>query len=139
MGRVVVEVRIENIQDLFDINRGLMGIDDLRFVEVSDALVDTGATNLSMPAYLISQLGLTLVNSRQARTAGGTQTVRIFGPVKLIIQGRECNCDVTELPDDCPVLIGQIPLEALDFVVDMPGHRLIGNPAHNGEHMVELY
>ena len=27
--------------------------------------------------------------------------------------------DVSEVPDDCPVLIGQIPLESLDFVVDL--------------------
>ena len=47
--------------------------------------------------------------------------------------------DVTELPDECPVLIGQLPLEALDFVVDPVNQRLIGNPAHGGEHIIELY
>ena len=59
--------------------------------------------------------------------------------MRLAIQGRECPCDVTELPDDCPVLIGQIPLELLDFVVDPVNQRLIGNPAHGGEHILELY
>jgi len=43
------------------------------------------------------------------------------------------------LPDGCPVLIGQIPLEAMDFVVDMGKHALVGNPAHGGEHIIELY
>jgi hypothetical protein len=38
-----------------------------------------------------------------------------------------------------PPLIGQIPLEFLDFVVDPTGGRLIGNPAHGGEHMFEMY
>jgi hypothetical protein len=37
------------------------------------------------------------------------------------------------------VLIGQIPLERLDFVVDPQGNRLIGNPAHGGEHIIEAY
>jgi hypothetical protein len=37
------------------------------------------------------------------------------------------------------VLIGQIPLEALDFVVDPIGQRLIGNPEHNGEHMIDIF
>jgi hypothetical protein len=46
---------------------------------------------------------------------------------------------VTEVPDDCPILIGQIPLELLDFVVDPSGQKLIGNPEHGGEHVVELY
>jgi hypothetical protein len=43
------------------------------------------------------------------------------------------------LPDDCPVLIGQVPLEVLDFVVDPQGQRLIGNPAHGGEQILEIY
>jgi hypothetical protein len=30
---------------------------------------------------------------------------------------------------DAPVLIGQIPLECFDFVVDPNSQRLIGNPA----------
>jgi hypothetical protein len=37
------------------------------------------------------------------------------------------------------VLIGQIPLETLDFVVDPVGQKLIGNPAHGGEHIYEWY
>jgi hypothetical protein len=47
--------------------------------------------------------------------------------------------DVAEIPDDCPVLIGQIPLEGLDFVIDPVAQRLIGNPEHGGEHMADLY
>ena len=43
------------------------------------------------------------------------------------------------LPDDCPVLIGQVPLELMDFVVDPNSQRLIGNPAHGGVEMLELY
>jgi hypothetical protein len=36
-------------------------------------------------------------------------------------------------------LIGQIPLEALDWVVDAKGMRLIGNPEHGGQHMAEAF
>ena len=57
----------------------------------------------------------------------------------LTVQGRECPMDVAEVPDDCPVLIGQVPLELLDFVVDPANQRLIGNPAHGGEQMLEMY
>jgi hypothetical protein len=38
-----------------------------------------------------------------------------------------------------PPLIGQIPLEMLDFVVDPRGQQLIGNPEHGGEHVIEMY
>ncbi|HEX5442731.1 MAG TPA: hypothetical protein VFW87_02830 [Pirellulales bacterium] len=47
-------------------------------------------------------------------------------------------CNVTEVPD-CPVLIGQAPLELLDFLIDPLGQRLVGNPARGGEQMLELY
>jgi hypothetical protein len=30
-------------------------------------------------------------------------------------------------------------LEHLDFVVDLRDRKLIGNPAHGGEHVYELY
>jgi hypothetical protein len=57
--------------------------------------------------------------------------------VRLTIQDRFATIDVTEMPDDVPVLIGQIPLGALDFVVDLSSRRLIGNPAHNGVFMYD--
>ncbi len=63
----------------------------------------------------------------------------MYDAVRLTIQGRDCTMDVMEVPDGTPVLIGQLPLEHLDFVVDMRSHSLIGNPAHGGEHMFELY
>jgi len=63
----------------------------------------------------------------------------MYGTVRLTVEGRFWTGDVAEVPDDCPILIGQMPLEGLDFVVDPQGQRLIGNPAHGGEHMIELY
>lgn len=139
MGKVIVTATIENLQDLNDMRRGLLAADRVRRVEVTDALVDTGATMLSMPRRLIEQLGLYPTRRRQARTSAGLVTRQVFGTARLTIEGRDCPSDVTELPDDCPVLIGQVPLELLDFVVDPIAQRLIGNPAHGGEHQIELY
>ncbi len=139
MGRVTVIVKIENLSDLYLEEQQLLPSEQVRHVEVDDALVDTGATTLSMPKNMIERLGLKPVRTRMARTSSGTAVVQIYGGVRLTIQGRECLMDVAELPNDCPVLIGQVPLELLDFVVDVPGQKLIGNPAHGGEHMIEMY
>jgi predicted aspartyl protease len=139
MGRVLVTAKIENLEDLYLAKKGHLLAERVRQVEVQDALVDTGATGLSMPQRLIAQLGLEPLRTRRARTSVGMVVVRVFGAVRLTIQDRDCVCDVTDLPDDCPVLIGQVPLELLDFVVDPVGQRLIGNPAHGGEHIIELY
>jgi predicted aspartyl protease len=139
MGKVLVTALIENAGDLFLAGEGIARPDGIRRIEVHDALVDTGATMLCMPKRLIQQLGLKPLRARRIRTSAGPTTAQLYGTVRLTIQGRDCPTDAMELPDDCPVLIGQIPLEALDFVVDPIAQRLIGNPAHGGEHIVEAY
>jgi predicted aspartyl protease len=139
MGRVVVPMLVENVADLYNANHGQIAPDQVRRVEIAEALVDTGATQLSLPPSLIAQLGLDPLGVRRAMTGGGIVQMRTFGGVRVTIQGRFCTCDVTELPEGAPPLVGQIPLEALDFVVDMPGRRLVGNPAHGGEQMIEMY
>src|SRR4051812_30833769 len=130
MGKVLVSAKIENSGDLYMADRGLLAVDQVHKVEVSDALVDTGATNLCLPKRHIQHLGLSPLRPRRARTSAGPVILQVNGAVRLTVQGRECTIDVTEIPDDCPVLIGQVPLELLDFVVDPKGQRLIGNPEH---------
>ena len=58
--------------------------------------------------------------------------------VRLTISGRTCTMEVVEVSDDVPVLIGQLPLEHLDLVVDLRSRSLIGNPSHGGEHIFGL-
>jgi hypothetical protein len=55
------------------------------------------------------------------------------------LMGRRENFDVIEVPEEAPNLIGQAPLEVLDFVVDSRGQKLVPNPAHGGEQMTEEY
>jgi hypothetical protein len=59
--------------------------------------------------------------------------------MEFTIMGRSCTMDVMEVPDGVPVHIGQLPLEHLDFVVDLRDRKLIGNPAHGGKHVYEMY
>ncbi len=139
MGRVLVTARIENMSDLHAVQLGVLTSDQVRFVEVADALVDTGASTLSLPTRMIALLGLNFLRTQRVRAATGSGQTQVYGTVRLTIQGRACPTDVLEVPDDCPVLIGQIPLEAMDWVVDLTGRQLIGNPAHGGELIYELY
>lgn len=139
MGKVMAAARIENVYDLHEVSLGSRTDDAVRRIDVPDALADTGASTLSLPRRMVAQLGLKPLRTRQARTSAGPVTLQVFGTVRLTVLGRDCTCDVVEIPDDCPVLIGQVPLELLDFVVDPSSQRLIGNPAHGGEHVIELY
>jgi len=137
MGKVLVTALIENLDDLSELQKGQRVPDQVRRVEVTDALVDTGATGLLLPKRLVQQLGLRPLRVRQARTLGGPANLPVHRAVRLTIQGRDCISDVGEIPDEFPVIVGQVPLELLDWVVDPKGQKLIGNPEHGGEHMMD--
>ncbi len=139
MGRVLTEATIENLKDLWDAERGLLAPEKVRRITVPDALVDTGATLLSLPTRLIRELGLTPRHTRKVISSTGSTEATVYEAVRLTIQERDCTTDVMEVPDEVPVLIGQLPLENLDLVVDLRGRRLTGNPAHGGEQVFELF
>jgi predicted aspartyl protease len=139
MGRVQTEASIENLEDLWAVKRGYLQPEQVRRITVPDALVDTGATLLSLPSALIQKLGLEKISSKKVTSSQGIGEADVYQVVRLTIQGRSCSVDVMEVPDTVPVLIGQLPLENLDLVVDLRSRSLIGNPAHGGEHMYELY
>lgn len=139
MGKVLVTAKIENLEDLFNAQKGLLPADQVRSVDVSDALVDTGASTLLVPKRMIDSLGLHLLRRREARGLGGPVSIPMYRAVRLTIQGRDCAIDVGEIGDEFPVLIGQIPLEMLDWVVDTKSQRLIGNPEHGGEQIIEVF
>ena len=139
MGKVQVTAKMENLEDLFKVAAGTLPADQVRSIEVADALVDTGAVMLSLPRRMVAELGLLPYRTRRVPTVGGIVETTICAAVRLTVQGRDFTTDVAEIPDECPALIGQIPLEGLDFVVDSIAQRLIGNPEHGGEHMIDIF
>jgi predicted aspartyl protease len=139
MGRVVTEATIENLGDLYGVSRGLLMPDKVRRIVVTDALVDIGTTALALPSRIIQELGLTKRYEKRSRSALGTGMISVYDAVRVTIQGRDASVDVMEVPDDVPVLIGQVPLEFMDLVVDLRSQRLIGNPANDGIQTLELY
>ncbi len=139
LGRMLTEATIENLKDLYAVELGVLNADQVRRVVVRDALVDTGASILSLPTRLVRQLGLAWRGKKRVTISKGVSEADKYEAVRLTIQGRECPVDVLEVPDEVPVLVGQIPLENLDLVVDPRGGKLIGNPEHGGEHTFEMY
>jgi predicted aspartyl protease len=131
--KVLVTAKIENLGDLYNVKQGMLPDDQVRRIEVADAVIDTGATTLLLPKRMIDALGLEPLRTRHSRGLGGEFILPVYGTVRLTIQGRDCPLEVGAIGDEYPVLVGQIPLEALDWVVDTKGRRLIGNPDHGGE------
>ncbi len=138
VGRVTTAAVVENIADLIRLREGLIKPGQVRRIELAETLVDTGATFLSLPKQYIQKLGLEFQYTRRGITPGGSRNVRVFSPVRLTVQDRFCMVDVAEVSQKAPVLIGQIPLEIMDFVVEPRAGKLIPNPAHGGEWTIEL-
>jgi predicted aspartyl protease len=137
MGKVIVKVKVTNYSDLV-LSRRKLSTRKPR-VAVVDALVDTGATRLCLKPSVIKQLGLVRTDTVRSQASNGEALRYKYEPVELDLMGRHENFDVVEVPESVPNLIGQVPLEVLDFVVDSRGRKLISNPAHGGEQMTEEY
>ena len=88
MGRVLTEVTIENLEDLWAVRKGQLSPDQVRRITVDNALVDTGATPLALPTRMIQQLGLTKSYEKRATSSAGTRQVAVYEAVRLTIQGR---------------------------------------------------
>ena len=128
MGKVMERVRLSNIGEHLDALAGKIPADAVHTVDV-DGLVDTGATCLVIPADLVERLGLRSEGTRQVRYADGRRApVPLVGGIRLEILGRWMTCDALVHPVGTPVLIGQIPLEGLDLVVDPKNRELRPNP-----------
>ena len=129
MGKVTTRIRVENWLDAELVAAGARA-EKPRAVE-TDALVDTGAVKFYLKSSVIHQLGLRPIGEIKSRTMSArSETRRVFAPVSLEIQGRTGRFDVIEVPDSLPNIVGQIPLEDLDWVVDCRNQKLIPNPEH---------
>ena len=137
MGKVVIQIKLTNQADLV--------LRDLRLLKgkprslETEALVDTGATRLYLKPSVIERLGLKRTGTIESCTTNGIRRRGVFQPVRLEVLGRGGNFDVVGLDEEVPNLVGQIPLEYLDFVVDPQGRKLIPNPEHGDKQMSDEY
>jgi len=133
MGKVVTRIKVANWDDLALLANGAR-TEKPRALE-TDAVVDTSAVKFYLKSSIIRELGLRPVGEVKTRTMSNRSEARtVFSPVALEIQGRTGRFDVVEIPDALPNIVGQIPLEDLDWVVDCKNQKLIPNPEHkNGE------
>ncbi len=136
--RHTTEIELTNLADLTLANQGVIDYKDVRQVTVKDALVDTGATRLSLPKPIIEQLGLTHFGTAKAKTSNGIVDRIIYSEVRFTILEREGSIPVTYLPADAPVLVGHMVLEQLDLCLDIR-KGLIYNPDHDNEWIEESW
>ena len=139
-GRFSVRLPILLFVSLVLLALSRLGHESVREFRVeAEALVDTGATRLYLQSSLIKALGLRKESEVQSKTTNGVRRRAVYQPVRLDVMGRNGAFQVVEVDDDVPNLLGQIPLEYLDFVVDPRGQKLIPNPEHGDKQMSEEY
>ena len=130
-------IELENLKDLHAVELGVRKPEDVRRLTIENALVDTGATGLCLPKSLVDQLGLTPLRTRRVQAANGVAERTIYSEVRYTVLERSESIQVTDLPEDAPVLVGHMILEALDLCVDIE-NGLIYNPAHDGEWITKI-
>ena len=125
-------IELVNRKDMNLAEAGVMKPEDVRHITVDDAIVDTGATRLSLPQPVIEHLGLTPIGRTRARTTNGIVDRLIYSEVRFTVLERSGTLEITELPANVPVLVGHMVLEMLDLCLDIR-KGLIYNPDHDDE------
>lgn len=128
MGLVYAEIELIRGADIVLCQEGQLPADKIRRLKVN-ALVDTGAYMLAINQQIKTQLDLRKVGEQVAELADGTQTrLEIVGPVDVQFENRSTTVRAMVLPGDSEVLLGSIPMEDMDVLIDPKQQRLIVNP-----------
>jgi len=136
MGEVRVMVRLSNAADIALVRRNLMRPEEIRALE-ADALVDTGAVTFVLPSLVVERLGLARPFKQVAEYADGRrEEVDVTEPVFVELLGRHTVEEALVLGDE--VIVGQTILEKTDLYVDCRQKRLLPNPAHPDQSVLQV-
>ena len=130
MGLVYAEIDLISVDDMVLHRRGFLDESKIKQVRVN-ALVDSGAYNLSINETVRAQLDLPFIQKRFGTLADETLIeVDVVGPVEVQFENRRTTVDAIVLPGDAQVLLGAIPMEDMDVLIDPRQQKLVVNPKH---------
>ncbi len=130
MGLIRTEIELVSSDDLALLRHGYLAAHEVKRAKVT-ALVDSGAYMLAINEQLKTQLDLAVLGNQIAELADGSRvSLEIVGPVEVLFENRSTSVRAMVLPGDAEVLLGSIPMEDLDVLIDPKRQKLIVNPAH---------
>jgi len=130
MGLIYSDIELINSDDLALVRRGYLKETEVRKMKIN-ALVDSGAMMLSVNETIKVQLGLPVLDRQMGELADGSkQSFEIVGPVDIRFANRQTTVRAVVLPGDTEPLLGSIPMEDMDVLIDPRGQRLIVNPSN---------
>lgn len=128
MGIVYAEIELVNAADVVNARRKLIEENNIRKITVN-ALVDSGASMLIISEEVRLQLGLEIAAEEIGELADGTQQkIGVCEPIEIRFENRKATVDALVLGSQ--VLLGAIPMEAMDLIIYPKAQRLVVNPAH---------
>ena len=129
MGFVYADLELISVDDLALCRRGFIAEEQVRSIMVT-ALIDSGAYQMVINEHIKSQLELRLVEERVVRLADESERqVEIVGPLEIRFENRRTVAYAIVLPGITEVLLGSIPMEDLDVVINPKRQTLEVNPA----------
>ena len=118
MGEIVVEIKLENIEDRSDARRGLIAEEAVRR-ETVQAVADTGAMMLALPEDLVARLGVSVVDSITTTYADGRRgELPVSDALSIRIGDRRMASECIVVPEGAEPLVGVLVMERLDLVAD---------------------
>ena len=137
MGTFKEEITLENITDRGLARHGHIAEASIRRLTV-EAMPDTGAWTLVINEDTREKLGLTIKGSVKSSLADGkASTYPITESVKIQWKDRNTELPAVVVAEAKNVLLGALPLEAMDLIVDPVHKQLTG--AHGDEPLYILY
>jgi clan AA aspartic protease len=131
MGIVYSEITLKNAADAANVRRGIIPEGEVHAVTVN-AMVDTGTGSLVINEETRQKLALAVTGLRRATLADGVSTpYQVTEPVDIYWKDRDTTCRAIVAPGADSILLGAIPLEDLDLIVDPVRQELTG--AHGSE------
>jgi clan AA aspartic protease len=128
MGLIYADITLQNSVDAGMWRRGVLPDDKVRQMDVK-ALVDTGAITLTINDEIAKQLDLEVKDQVDVELADGTRgKSNLVGPVDIRFQNRITSCLALVLADSSEVLLGAIPMEGMDVVIDPKMQQLTVHP-----------
>ena len=126
MGLVHAEIILRNAGDVTGVRRGYIKESEIRQTKVV-AVVDTGSANLVINEAIRQQLGLVVEMAYKTELAdGSTQSYGLTEAVQIQWKDRIASCQAVVVPNAKDVLLGTIPLEAMDLVINPAKQELVG-------------
>jgi clan AA aspartic protease len=123
---VHTEITLKNGLDVGKAKERLIKEAEVRQVTV-DAAVDTGAWTLVINEETRRKLGLEMLGTDTVSLADGASTpCTVVGPLEVWWKDRRATSDALVLPHADEILLGAIPLEGLDLMVDPRGGKIVG-------------